>query len=157
MYGKNVVVSGLAAVMALLLMTGCSSTYMSRPHMGFGRIEIEGGFARRDFEVLGRVEGTSKCTKILGGLVQIIDDDNLRILGISFFEDKFVDPYRGVVAAGFFRDDVYNRAYYNALAEAPDADAVICKAAESTWKGFPLIWEKRTVTYIGKAVRLKEG
>lgn len=135
----------LLTVVALLGLCGCASQRMG-PHMGFGNLNIEVQLDRNDVVILGAIEGESKTVSILLGLIQIIDDDKLRVLGIRFFKDKYV---WGVVNA------TASRAYYKALEAHPEADAVFQKSWEREERGIRLFFFEESVLFRGKAVSLK--
>jgi hypothetical protein len=48
-----------------------------------------------------------------------------------------------------------DRAYYKALGAVPEADAVFYKSMDREHDGIPFIWTSETVTFRGKALRLK--
>ncbi len=48
-----------------------------------------------------------------------------------------------------------SRAYYKALEAHPEADAVFCKDYEREEVGIPWLFHTETVTYKGKAIKLK--
>lgn len=146
-----------ALILIASALTGCASTYNQAPHLAFGRFGFETELKRTDVRILDRVEATSEKTSILLGLIQIVDGDKLRILGIPFFEEQHALLTRGVFFTTMFADDVQDRAYYKALQQAPDADVIIEKASTSTNRGIPLLWDHRTVTVRGKAVTLISG
>jgi hypothetical protein len=47
------------------------------------------------------------------------------------------------------------RAYYNALAKAPEADALIERSSTSRTHGCPFLYRMKEITCRGKAIRLK--
>ena len=134
----------------LPVLPGCNAAQKMIPHMGFGGLNIEADIARSDIVVLDRVEGSSTRSEYLFGAIQIVDGDKLILFGIKFFKDKFVLTPR---AAGYLLTG--ERAYYKALEAHPDADAVFAKAWEWEQAGIPLLFYNETVTFKGKAVRLK--
>lgn len=111
-------------------------------------IAINPEIPRDAYEVLDTVEGTSTTDSILLGLIQVVDGDKLRLLGIPFFEEQytFSSGYPGLTAA---------RAYYKALSATPEADAVFYKSMDGGNSGIPLLWTSETVTFRGKAIKLK--
>ena len=135
----------LLIIVACLGFGGCTSQRMS-PHLGFGNLNIEVQLDRDDVVILGAIEGESKTVSILLGLIQIIDDDKLRVLGIKFFKDRYV---WGVMSR------TASRAYYKALAAHPEADAVFQKSWEREESGIPLFFFEESVLFRGKAVSLK--
>lgn len=135
----------LLTIVTLLSLCGCGSQRMS-PHLGFGNLNIEAQLDREDVVILGTVEGESKTVSILLGLIQIIDDDKLRLFGIKFFKDKYVWGTLNPTAS---------RAYYKALAAHPDADAVFQKSWEREESGTRLLYFEETVLFRGKAIALK--
>ena len=133
----------------VFIVGGCNSQ-KSAPHMGFGSFDVNTQLSRGDIVVLERVEGTSTTKSILFGAVQIVDGDNVKVLGIPFFTDRYTcvrtDPCRVTTA---------DRAYYKALEATPEADAVFYKTMDREGSGIPLLWETETVTFSGKAITLK--
>jgi hypothetical protein len=139
-------ITGAACVTVAVMMTGCASVMRSTPSAG---LVINANMDRNDYEVLGNTSGKSKVSYFFFGAVQIVDEDKLRILGFSTFEDQFAFVNRpGIVTA-------MDRAYYKALAATPDADAVAPKAFIMTTTGIPFIWGTQEVTYTGKAIKYK--
>ena len=136
-----------------LIFTGGGCNEKMVPHMGFGNFGIETDFSRDDIEVLDRVQGSSTTESICLGVVQIVDDDNLIILGIPFFKQK----YASFSNKGCLMSSTGKRAYYKALEAAPDADAVFYKSMDYEVGGIPLIWWTETATYTGKGIKLKAG
>jgi len=111
-------------------------------------ITINPEITRDAIEVLDTVEGTSTTDSILLGLIQVVDGNKLRIIGIPFYKEQytFSSGYFGLTAA---------RAYYKALSATSGADAVFYKSMDSEHSGFPLLWSSETVTFRGKAIKLK--
>lgn len=66
-----------------LFMGGCFSV-KTTPHLGFRNFDIRTEMSREDIEVLGQVEGSSTTESIILGLIQVVDGDKLRLLGIPF-------------------------------------------------------------------------
>ena len=138
----------LAGLMTVPFLTGCSSITRGTPQSA---TVINANMDKTDIEVGTSTEGTSTRTSILFGVIQIIDGDKYRLLGMNFFEDQyaFLTPSLfGIVSAE-------DRAYYKALAATPDADAVVEKAFITTTTGIPYVWETKEVTYTGKAIKYK--
>jgi len=139
-----------------LVLGGCSGTMKAIP-------KSEAGIAmgRSDYEVLSKVEGTSDETSILFGLIKVIDGDKLQLFFIPFFEEKY--SYQSP-PEGLFQKIIYgifqpvgpeDRAYYKALAKTPDADSIIPKSSDIESSGIPILFNKKSVTYYGKAIKLK--
>ena len=141
-----------AMFMAILpLLSGCFSRAQRwSPHLRFGSLNIEADIEREDIIVLDTVEGSSSRKAYFLDLIQIIDGDKLMLFGIKFFKDKYV------VATDFpSLSRAWNRAYYKALEQHPDADAVFIKSSEREESGIPLLAFNETVTFKGKAIMLK--
>jgi hypothetical protein len=111
-------------------------------------IEIKPEIPRDAYEVLNTVEGISTTSSILLGLIQVVDGEYLKLFGIPFYKEQysFSCGYLGLTAA---------RAYYKALSVTPEADAVFYKSMDSEHSGFPLLSSSETVTFRGKAIKLK--
>ena len=150
----------LALCAALVASTfGCASAQKTAPHMGIGGLEIEADFDRSDLVVMDTVIGESSTTSILFGLIQIIDEDKVSILGLKTFTDKYTyfnsDPgFIGSIAR-IFGAGPADRAYYKALEKAADADFVLVKSMDREDSGIPIFASTQTVTWRGKAMRLK--
>ena len=144
-------------IVSMCLLVGCSGTLRSTPHMGFDGIGIKGNWDRDDFIVLDKVEGSSNKRSYFFGLVQIIDDENLKLFWIPFYE--VIEAYQPFVPGEFRPFCLFNetakRAYYKALEASPDADAVLYKALTTKKSGFPFIYTKQNSTFVGKAIKLK--
>jgi hypothetical protein len=135
------------------LLTGCATgTY--KPVVHFGQLNLETQVPRQDLLILDAVEGTSREDAYVLGLVRIIDRTKWQVLGIKFFEDHCASSARAGVPCWFI-EPVAGRAYYNALAKVPQADAVIERSSTSTTRGFPFLYRMKEVTYRGKAIQLK--
>jgi hypothetical protein len=132
---------------SVLFAAGCMFSQKTAPHMGFGNFSMNTQLSREDIVVLDQVEGTSTTDFILLGLIQIVDGKELRLLGIPFFREKYT--------GGFWINSIQHRAYYKALAAAPEADAVFHKSTDYEYGGIPLIWWSETAYYHGRAIRLK--
>lgn len=152
---KNVSISERMAIMLtagtgiLTLLCGCASVTRTTP---IAPAEINVNMNSSDYEVLATTEGKSSKTSVLFGAVQVIDGNKLRILGVRFFEDQYASRMERHWYSGVSTED---RAYYKALANAPDADSVASKAYLETDSGIPLLWKTEEVTFQGKAVKYK--
>ena len=135
------------------LLTGCA-TGDYKPVVRFGQLNLETQVPRQDLVILGAVEGTSREDDYVLGLVRIIDRTQWQVLGIKFFEDHCASPAGAGIPCCFI-EPVAGRAYYNALAKAPQADAVIERSSTRTTRGFPFLYRMKEVTYRGKAIQLK--
>ena len=143
----------ITVLASLLLAGGCAgSAQKQAPHMGFGNFDVRTELTREDIVVLDRVEGTSTTTSILVGAIQIIDGDKWKLLWLfPFFKEKYTyfnESGEGVLAS------TADRAYYKALEAAPDADALFPKSMDHENEGIPFIWETKTITWKGKAIKL---
>ncbi len=152
---KKSIVWVVMGVMGAALM-GCSSAQKQTPHMGYSGVSVEAQIGRDDLVVLDRVEGSSTSTSILLGLVQIIDGDKVKVLGIPFFTDKYTYfqdrlPLVGAILGASALD----RAYYKALEKHPAADVVLVKSYDLETNGIPLLFSGEVVTVRGKAVALR--
>lgn len=136
---------------AFLTVAGCSAAQRTMQHMRFGGLNIETDFERDDVVVLDRVDGTSKTFTCLLGLIRVIDDEKLQLLGIKFFKDKYT-YFKGSWLTGAQTAD---RAYYKALESQDEADAIFMKSWDYEEEGIPLIWHTESVTVKGKAVKVK--
>jgi hypothetical protein len=144
--------SGWLALSCALL-AGCA-TGNYKPVVRFGQLNLETQVPRQDLVILDTVEGTSREDAYVLGIVRIIDQTNWQVLGVKFFEDHCACP-NGPTVPCFFVDPVPARAYYNALAKAPEADALIERSSTSRTRGCPFLCRTREITYRGKAIQLK--
>jgi hypothetical protein len=144
---------GASLLVAATLLAGCAGVTTSKPHVKFGQFDFETQFNRSDIVVLNAVEGTSKEAGYVLGLVRVIDDTKWQVLGIKFFEDRFACPPGPCLPC--FCVGPQQRAYYDALSKAPDADAVLDRGSSTKVRGFPFLFKITEVTYRGKAVKLK--
>lgn len=137
---------------AALLVGGCGSSQRMSPTMGYGDLSVQAQVDRSDMVVLDSVEGTSSKTSIAFGIVEVVDGDKLSIVGIPLFKNKYT--YYG--QPGLLGEvSTTDRAYYAALEKSPDADVVLARSMEREDGGIPLLWQIETVTFKGKALRLK--
>jgi hypothetical protein len=151
----KLLITGLACVGLLVVVSGCSSITRGTPIAQTG---IQANMNTGDCEVMAKTEGKSTKTSILLGLVQVIDGDKYRILGIKFFEDQYAFAGQSWGLLDFIRPITPDeRAYYKALAAAPDADAVASKAFVKTYSGIPILYNTSEVTFEGKALKFKGG
>ncbi|MHC4472167.1 MAG: hypothetical protein ACYTDY_09300 [Planctomycetota bacterium] len=162
---KTVFASSTIFVLVLsFALVGCASAQLTRPHMGFSGVGIDTKLDRSDIVVLGRVEGESTVTSILGGLFATIDGNKQRIFGIKFFKDKYTSmkPEGNLMTNPLGILDfiapvsVDERAYYKALEAHPDADAVFAKSMSNEESGFWPFFTTQTVRFQGKAIKIKE-
>jgi len=140
----------LALCTIVLFVGGCFS------HKTVPGIAINPEIPRDAIEVLDTVEGTSTTNSILLGLIQVVDGDKLRLLGISFFREQYT-YFGSYPGTNVFLPcpSTGDRAYYKALSETPGADAVFYKSMDREYSGIPLLWSSETVTFRGKAIKLK--
>ena len=149
----NTMVSGASLLLLSVLLAGCASADY-RPVVRFGKLNVETQLSEKNVQVLDTVEGTSRQDSYVLGLVQIIDSKKWQVLGIRFFEDEVSTSYPSTTPC-LFEDMVAARAYYKALQKQPQADAVIEHSSTSKISGFPLFYEKREITFRGKAIHIK--
>ena len=152
----------LTLILGLMLLvsfsSGCGSIGKSAPHSGVG---IVANLDREDVEIIGTVEGESTKQSLLLGSFQVIDGDKYKILWIPFFQDKGAGAlqnnggFLGAIFQAFAPVSVIDRAYYDALAETPDADTVFYKTSTQERRGFPLLYTSERVTLRGKAAKVK--
>lgn len=152
---------GLVGLAAVLMAAGCTATRYSDP---VAPVSMQANLDRSDYSVLKKVQGTSETRIYCCGLVQTIDD-HLVILGFKTFDEKFasvpgvVTPLDlislltlGIVDGG---PTTAERAYYHALAQAPEADLVLPKGSVCEASGMFPFYTREKVTYTGKAIRIK--
>ena len=149
----------LSGLMTVPFLTGCSSIIRGTPQSA---TVINANMDKTDIEVGTSTEGTTTRTSILFGLIQVIDGDKYRLLGMNFFEDQYAftekkDTFYSMPVIGMFLSsvNVEDRAYYKALAGTPDADTIVPKAFVTTKKAFLGLYDTESVTYQGKAIKYK--
>lgn len=132
---------------------GCAAANLGTP---VAETQIHAYMNSGNCEILEKTEGSSTLTSILLGLVQIVDGDKVAVLGVKFFEDRysFVQPNSRNALLGCVTAE--DRAYYKALAAAPDADAVAAKAFSKNIRSIPVLWKEERVTFSGKGLRFKQ-
>ncbi|MBE9541152.1 MAG: hypothetical protein IMF01_02450, partial [Proteobacteria bacterium] len=111
-----------------------------------------------DYTILDRVEGASSTRSFLFGLIQIIDGDvdKIKVFWIPLFEEKYAFQNVAPFPLSLLQfATTAERAYYKALAKTPDADSVLNKAYYKEKRGIPFIFSNETVTFTGKAIKLK--
>lgn len=150
----------LVLLVSMAVLTGCASVRKTTPAMGFGGLSAEVKMERDDIEILDSVEGVSTVLSILPPLIQIIDDTDMRVLGISAMEDRvsFAEPVpfpMSIIQNLLGPRGAMDRAYFNALSKAPDADAVFSKSYQIQKRGIPLIFMREKVVFKGKAFKIK--
>jgi hypothetical protein len=145
-------ISVLSLLLIMIAASGCGSARKQAPHMGFSSVSMETKLERKDVVVMNTVEGTSTATNILF-FITIVDGDKLAVFGIPFFKDKYT--YFDEESWHLFGPSVVDRAYYKALEAAPEADSVFLKSSDSEAEGIPFIFRTETVTWKGKALKLK--
>ncbi len=158
---KQIIVS-LAMAAVAVAVSGCASVQRAAPTApGQVNINLEKG----DYTMLGSVKGSSTVVSYCGGVVQVVDGDKVRVLGLRNFEDQYSFQTKQTATgntdlSGMLYDlmkpiAVEDRAYYKALAATPDADVVIPKALTKQKSGIPFICEEETATFTGKAVKYR--
>lgn len=143
------------------IVTGCTSVNQASP---VAPVAVNMELKRSDYTILKTVTGTSYTKLYLGGLVKSVNGNSV-IFGIKSFDEKYsrvpgqisgFDLIQlltfGIVSPG---PSTAERAYYNALAQTPDADFVLSKACNESNTGFCLFYSKETVEFVGKAIKLK--
>ncbi|MGO9245107.1 MAG: radical SAM protein [Verrucomicrobiia bacterium] len=153
----------LLSVVVAVLGTGCA-TQRGSP---VAAIQMNANMDRTDYQVIGTTTGTSTTVCILGPVVHIIDGNKIQVLGIKFFTDETA-AVPGAISANeqggliqifamiFGTDETDARAYFKALSETPDADAVAGKPfirKETTV--IPILVSKEESTFQGKALVYK--
>lgn len=147
---------GLASLFSLAI--GCGSIGKTAPHSGLG---IVANLEREDVEIIRTVEGESTKQSLLLGSIQVIDGDKYKILWIPFFQDRGAqalqsnNSFLGLLSKAITPVSVIDRAYYDALAETPDADTVFYKTSTQERRSFPLLYSNERVILRGKAAKIK--
>lgn len=150
---QALLVTGLA-----IIGIGCGSIGKSAPHSQLGMVA---NLERDDIEIIRTVEGESTKKSILFGSIQVIDGEKYKVLWIPFFQDKGAGALQespgllGAILKPFTPVSVIDRAYYDALAETPDADTVFYKTSTQERRGIPLLFTTESVTLRGKAAKIK--
>ena len=141
----------VVALCAVVLCVGGCFSHKTAPG-----IAINPEIPRDAYEVLDTVEGTSTTDSILFGLIQVVDGNKLRLLWIPFFKEQYsyFGSYPGMNMF-FTWPSTADRAYYKALGATPGADAVFYKSMDREHSGIPLLLTSETVTFRGKAIKLK--
>ena len=155
---KNISKLALLVVGIAMLSTGCGSIGKSAPHTSLGMVA---NLDREDIEIIRTVEGESTKKSFLLGSIQVIDENKYKLLWIPFFQDKGAGSIQGssglfgAISKPFTPVSVIDRAYYDALAETPDADTVFYKTSTQERRGIPLFFTTERVTLRGKAAKIK--
>jgi len=134
----------------MIFMSGCFS------HKTIPATDFNIRMSRDAFEVFDTVEGTSTTDSFLLGLIQVVDGDKLRLLGIPFFREQYTyfGSYPGTNVFLMFYS-TGDRAYYKALSATPGADAVFYKSMDREYSSIPFLWSSETVTFRGKTIKLR--
>jgi hypothetical protein len=145
---KTIFAAVLLPTVAVLILGGCASVMKGAP---LARTKVDvGSMQRSDYVVIDRAEGVSDQVSILFGIIQIIDSDKLKLFWIPFYEEKYA-----VIEKPPWLVGPEDRAYYKALAAQPDADGIIPRAYAVEKRGIPFLADKKSVTFTGKAIKLK--
>ena len=133
---------------------GCSFVYKGSPHMGYNGNKWQPSLEREDYVILDAVEGVSDTTSIFFGLIKIIEGNKIRLLWFfPFYEEKYSFSAQDPLA---LFSQTKQRAYYNALEKAPEADVILEKSVTVERKTIiPLLYRTKRVTYKGRAIKLK--
>ena len=131
---RLILLFSITTLASIIFIGGCGDSYREMQHMGFSNFSIRAELQRDDIEILNRVAGTCSTKNIFFGVIQIVDDKDLRL---------------------FWSADTNERAYQRALNASSEADAVFYKSMYSEWEGIPPIVWVDTVTYTGKAIKIK--
>jgi hypothetical protein len=146
--------TGPALVAVAILTAGCAGpgrpTRWGATRLNLADVEL----TRADVVVLQPVVGQSNEQKFLLGLVTIVDGHKVEVLGFPFFKDQTarLQGMRGYLPCG---TKLESRAYYKALAAAPEADAIVERSVSTERFVLPVLYSCKTLTYQGKAVKLK--
>ncbi|HVM59510.1 MAG TPA: hypothetical protein VMV72_01475 [Verrucomicrobiae bacterium] len=138
--------------LVLVAGSGCATcgTRAGAPRLNLADVELK----RSDIVVMERVQGESTETSFLLGLVKLVDGNKVEVLGFPFFKDETA---RLPGARGWMPwcNLVESRAYYKALAAAPEADAIIERSVTTKRFVVPVFFACKTLTLEGKAIKLK--
>jgi len=147
---KKVIWILLGVSLCVVLFTGCSGVLKTAPIIN---VTANPQLDRNEYVILDRVEGESTTTSILFGLIKFIDGTKLQFLGLKFYEDEyaFQNPRISLMA----RVGTDERAYYKALAKAPDADLIFQRSLTYQKSGIPLLYTTEKATFTGKAIKIK--
>lgn len=147
---RKTTVLALAGAVVAALASGCAGPGYGAPKLSLAKVELK----RADVVVLQPVEGKSNEQGYLLGLIKVIDGNKLEVLGFPFFKDQTA---RLEGTRGYFpcASRLESRAYYKALATAPDADAVIERSVTTEHFAVPVLYSCKTLTFQGKAVKIK--
>jgi len=149
---RSTIISLAAAV--CLSVTGCATPWCKGTRSLAGGPCSDLDLKRSDFVVLNQVHGETTETSILLGIVKIIDGNKVEILGARFFKDQTarLPGIAGCIPC-YWRSE--SRAYYKALAAAPDADGIIERSVTWEKSGVPLLFYTKKTDFQGKAIKLK--
>lgn len=125
----------LGGVFTLFALTGCTMMQTSIPGIGAPLGDLK---TQATYDVIGPAKGTATGATLFG-IIPIGGEKNFGTIATGGFQ-RYVDP---VVA----------NATYNAIASVPTADAIIAPRWSTKIDNY-IIYQERTVTLEGKAVRL---
>lgn len=128
----------VGSVLMLLALTGCTMMQTSIPGIGAPLDDIK---TQATYDVIGPAKGTATGATLFG-FIPIGGEKNFGTIATGGFQ-RYVDP---VVA----------NATYNAIASVPTADAIIAPRWSAKTDNY-IIYQERTVTLEGKAVRVNSN
>jgi hypothetical protein len=173
---RNKAFHGLLIMAVVALTNGCASVQRITPAAP-GQVNIK--LKDSDYTVTASVKGSSITKSYACGLVKVIDDNKVRVLGIKLFKDQFCYltpknqlssgekfilmypgfwiflPFTASYIAYHHSASAEDRAFYKVVAAAPDADAIIKPSLTAQRSGIPLIYGEEEVTVTGKAIKYK--
>jgi len=141
----------LLSALAVSFLVSCTNMQKSSP---VTHLSMDVGMMKRsDYQILGTVEGQSRTQSFLFGLIKIIDGNKLRMFWyLPFYQERYVNE-GGIFF--FLPPSASERAYYKTISANPDADSIITRAKTEEASGVWPIYTSETVTYTGKAIKLK--
>jgi hypothetical protein len=135
--------------------SGCTTTTKKHPGVGIGSLHMA-ALERNEYAIMDTVEGAGKTTTVLG----IFKFPLNRQTGYTLWAGGGEAPPPALSGGGFFArrtgvNQASAMAFYNVLAQVPNADAVMPTISTVETTGIPFLIRTHTATVKGKAVRIK--
>lgn len=156
---------GLLLLAAASFMTGCAASLKSYPYaMMDSHVGLQ-PLRRKDYKVLGSVEGTAHCSGIFGACMPDAADKDKHFNGTLLSESALAQARARKMSTSQGEGEelpmalspVEQAALYNAMETQPEADGVINLVITKGTKNSYVIFTEETVTVRATAIKIKNG
>jgi hypothetical protein len=155
---------------AAFMTTGCAASLKSYPYTMMDTHVQLNPLSRKDYKVLGAVEGTAHCSGIFSGCWTDGEDKDKHFSGTLLSDFALAQARARKMRAGMMStpqgegdelpmvlSEVEQAALYNAMEKQPEADGVINLVITKGTRTSYVIFTEETVTVRATAIKIKNG